>query len=87
MRCLRGTILAGLLLYAIPGMTQTTVTTSGGTTNTIPVYAGSSTVGNSTLGYAMKGTDPARLTGAILGKALGNLESGKGVIEVLVSLQ
>ena len=38
-------------------------------------------------GYAMKGTDRARLTGAILGKALGSVETGAGVIEVLVTLQ
>ena len=38
-------------------------------------------------GYAMKGTDRERLTGAILGKALGTVETGAGVIEVLVTLQ
>lgn len=38
-------------------------------------------------GYAMKGTDRKRLTGAILGKALGSVETGAGVIEVLVTLQ
>jgi hypothetical protein len=35
----------------------------------------------------MKGTDRSLLTGAIVGKALAPLESGTGVIEVLVSLQ
>ncbi len=38
-------------------------------------------VTSSTVGYVMKGTDRTQLTGAIVGKALGNLESGTGVIE------
>ncbi len=38
-----------------------------------------------TLGHAMKATDPE--IGTILGKALEPLDSGKGVIEVLVTLQ
>jgi hypothetical protein len=44
-------------------------------------------VTSSTAGYAMRGTDREKLTGAIIGKAMGTLDSGKGVIEVLVSLQ
>ncbi len=39
------------------------------------------------VGYAMKGTDRSRMLGAVVGKAMANLESGKGVIEVLVTLQ
>jgi hypothetical protein len=35
----------------------------------------------------MKGTDRSRLVGAVIGKAMENLDSGTGVIEVLVSLQ
>jgi hypothetical protein len=38
-------------------------------------------------GHAMKAADPARAVGAIIGKALGRLESGQGFIPVLVSLQ
>ena len=38
-------------------------------------------------GYAMKGTDRSRMLGAVVGKAMGSLGSGKGVIEVLVTLQ
>jgi hypothetical protein len=41
----------------------------------------------STAGYAMKGTDRSRLVGAVIGKAMSSLDSGKGVIEVLVTLQ
>jgi hypothetical protein len=35
----------------------------------------------------MKGTDRSKMLGAVVGKALGNLDSGTGMIEVLVTLQ
>jgi hypothetical protein len=35
----------------------------------------------------MKGTDRSRMIGAVVGKALERLQEGKGVIEVLVTLQ
>jgi hypothetical protein len=35
----------------------------------------------------MKGTDRSRMLGAVIGKAMGTLDSDKGVIEVLVTLQ
>lgn len=41
----------------------------------------------STPGYAMKAIDSARLTGAVLGKALEPLDQESGVIEVLLALQ
>ena len=44
-------------------------------------------VSSSTPGYAMKGTDRNRLMGAVIGKAMGTLNVGTGVIEVLVTLQ
>jgi hypothetical protein len=40
-----------------------------------------------TPGYAMKVTDHARAQGAIIGKAMTALESGRGMVLVLVSLQ
>jgi hypothetical protein len=40
-----------------------------------------------TPGHAMKVTDHARAQGAIIGKAMTSLESGKGLVLVLVSLQ
>ena len=52
-----------------------------------PVKPGDLLVTSSTPGYAMKGTDRERITGAIVGKALGAVPNGVGVIEVLVSLQ
>jgi hypothetical protein len=35
----------------------------------------------------MKGTDRSQMLGTAVGKALGSLDSGTGVIEVLVTLQ
>jgi len=67
---------------AMVGIVPTKVSAENGS-----IKAGDLLVTSSTLGYAMKGTDRSLLTGAIVGKALGNLASGKGVIEVLVSLQ
>ena len=40
-----------------------------------------------TTGHAMKVTDHSKATGAILGKAMTALESGRGLVLVLVSLQ
>jgi hypothetical protein len=51
------------------------------------VRPGDLLVTSSTPGYVMKGSDRERMMGAIVGKALGKLDSGTGVIEVLVSLQ
>lgn len=44
-------------------------------------------VTSSTPGHAMKGTDRSRMLGAVVGKALEPLSEGKGVIQVLVTLQ
>lgn len=35
----------------------------------------------------MKGTDRSRMLGAVIGKAIGYLDSGTGVIEAVVTLQ
>jgi hypothetical protein len=51
------------------------------------IHVGDLLVSSSTLGYAMKGTDRSRMLGAVVGKAMGSLDSGTGVIEVLVTLQ
>lgn len=52
-----------------------------------PIRKGDLLVTSSTFGYAMKGTDRGRMLGAVIGKAMGSLDSGKGVIDVLVTLQ
>lgn len=67
---------------AMVGIVPTKVSAGNG-----PIQAGDLLVTSSMVGYAMKGTDRERLTGAVVGKALGNLNAGTGVIEVLVSLQ
>jgi hypothetical protein len=70
------------LPMAMTGIVPTKVTSENG-----PIKTGDLLVASSTLGRAMKGTDRSLLTGAVIGKALGNLGSGTGVIEVLVTLQ
>lgn len=40
-----------------------------------------------TPGHAMKVSDPSRAFGAVLGKALGSLQSGCALVPILVSLQ
>jgi hypothetical protein len=40
-----------------------------------------------TPGHAMKASDPARAFGAVLGKALRAVESGRAFIPILVALQ
>ena len=40
-----------------------------------------------TPGHAMKVTDYTKANGAVLGKAMTSLESGKGLVLVLVALQ
>jgi hypothetical protein len=52
-----------------------------------PIKVGDLLVSSSTPGYAMKGTDRGRMLGAVVGKAMAKLDSGIGVIEVLVTLQ
>jgi hypothetical protein len=52
-----------------------------------PIRPGDLLVTGSAFGYAMKGTDRSRMLGAVIGKALGTLDSGTGVIEVVVTLQ
>jgi hypothetical protein len=42
---------------------------------------------SSTKGYAMKADDPMKAFGAVIGKALGSIKDGVGMIPVLVALQ
>ena len=52
-----------------------------------PIEVGDLLVASSTPGHAMKGTDRARMLGAVVGKALEPQQQGTGVIQVLVTLQ
>lgn len=67
---------------AMVGVVPTKVSAENG-----PIRKGDLLVTASLPGYAMKGTDRNRMLGAVLGKAMGSLDSGTGVIEVLVTLQ
>jgi hypothetical protein len=51
------------------------------------IRVGDLLVTSSTPGHAMKGTDRNKMLGAVVGKALAPLDDGKGVIQVLVTLQ
>ncbi len=67
---------------AMVGIVPTKVSAENGA-----IHPGDLLVTSSTAGYAMKGTDRGQMLGAIVGKALGSLKSGTGVIDVLVTLQ
>jgi len=70
------------LPMAMVGIVPTKVSSENG-----PIRKGDLLVTSSAPGYAMKGTDRGRMLGAVIGKAMGSLDSGEGVIEVLVTLQ
>jgi hypothetical protein len=67
---------------AIIGIVPTKVSAENG-----PIKRGDLLVTSSTPGYAMKGTDHSKMLGAVIGKALGNLDSGSGVVEAVITLQ
>jgi hypothetical protein len=67
---------------AVVGIVPAKVSTENG-----PINVGDLLVTSSTPGYAMKGTDRSRMLGAVVGKAMAKLDTGTGVIEVLVTLQ
>jgi hypothetical protein len=52
-----------------------------------PVEAGDLLTTSATPGHAMKAEDPARAFGAVIGKALRPLKSGRALIPILVCLQ
>ena len=52
-----------------------------------PIETGDLLTTSSTKGYAMKAEDPIKSFGAVMGKALGSLKDGLGLIPVLVTLQ
>jgi hypothetical protein len=67
---------------AVVGIVPCKVTAANG-----PIKAGDLLVTSSLAGHAMKGSNRARMLGAVVGKALEPLASGTGVIQVLVTLQ
>jgi len=55
--------------------------------STSPIVAGDLLTTSATPGHAMKAEDPARVHGAIIGKALRSQPAGTGLIPILVALQ
>ncbi len=52
-----------------------------------PIGVGDLLTTSDTPGHAMRAADPLRAFGAVIGKALGRLERGRGLVPVLVALQ
>jgi len=52
-----------------------------------PIEVGDLLTTSDTVGHAMKACDPVRAFGAVVGKALGNLTGGRGLIPILITLQ
>lgn len=52
-----------------------------------PVELGNLLTTSATPGHAMRVSDPNRAFGAVIGKALGSMRSGRGLLPVLVALQ
>lgn len=52
-----------------------------------PIEIGDLLTTSFTKGYAMKAEDPLKAFGAVIGKALGSIKQGMGMIPVLVTLQ
>jgi hypothetical protein len=67
---------------AVVGIVPCKVTAENGAIKT-----GDLLVTSTAPGHAMKGTDRSRMLGAVVGKALEPLAAGRGVIQVLVTLQ
>src|SRR5579871_2273848 len=73
---------SGEVPLAIVGIVPCKVSAENG-----PIARGDLLVTSSRPGYAMRGTDRARMLGAVVGKALEPLPDGSGMIQVLVTLQ
>ncbi len=52
-----------------------------------PIEAGDLLTTSPTLGHAMKADDPFKAFGSVIGKALRSLETGQGLIPILIALQ
>ncbi|RJR26444.1 MAG: hypothetical protein C4574_07215 [Candidatus Latescibacterota bacterium] len=77
-----GTIADGRYPVALTGRVYCLADASNG-----PIEPGDLLTTSSTPGHAMKAVDPSRTPGAVLGKAMTPLASGRGLVLVLVSLQ
>jgi hypothetical protein len=77
-----GTVASGEHPVALTGRVYCRATAAGG-----PIRPGDLLTTSSIPGHAMRVADSARAQGAILGKSMGSLESGEGLVLVLVGLQ
>jgi hypothetical protein len=77
-----GTVASGAHPVALTGRVYCRVTASNG-----PIAPGDLLTTSPKPGYAMRVDDPARAQGAVIGKAMGSLASGEGLVLVLVGLQ
>jgi hypothetical protein len=75
-------LLEGGKNVALTGRVYVQADTSNG-----PIEPGDMLTTSSTPGRAMKVTDHARAQGAVLGKAMGSLDEGQGMVLVVVTLQ
>jgi hypothetical protein len=81
-RSVTGSEDAGGVQVAVLGIVRCKVTAENG-----PIHPGDLLVTSATPGHAMRGDRQSALPGTILGKALESLETGTGVIQILVTLQ
>jgi hypothetical protein len=77
-----GTVASGRHPVALSGRVYCRATVANG-----PIAPGDLLTTSSVPGYCMRVGDPARAQGAIIGKAMGSLDRGEGLILVLVGLQ
>jgi hypothetical protein len=88
-----GDFKSGILLDRRPGQEgRTTVALIGKVYRKVdgsfgPINVGDLLTTSITLGHAMKVSDSRKAFGAVIGKALNSLSSGKGLIPILVALQ
>ena len=52
-----------------------------------PIKVGDLLTTSDVRGHAMRASDPARAFGAVIGKSLGSLKEGEGLIPILIALQ
>jgi hypothetical protein len=77
-----GSVASGKLPVALTGRVYCRATASNGS-----IVPGDLLTTSSVPGLCMRVDDPSRAQGAILGKAMGSLEKGEGLVLVLVGLQ
>jgi hypothetical protein len=52
-----------------------------------PIQPGDLLTTSTTPGHAMKASDPAQSFGAVIGKALAPLRTGRGLVPIVITLQ